>query len=122
MIQKKKLYEFPKEVIVTVNDNKFISQCFVSSRHRTFYQVNWRYLCQGLFSSHLHEDLVHEGILCYEQIQLLNKKMFDKNFDDESSVNSTNNLNNKKKDSTNYEIKKILQMILMKEQTCLKKI
>ena len=102
---KKMLYEFPKEVIVTVNDNKFISQCFVSSRHGTFFQVDWRYSCQGLFSFHLHEDLVHEGILCYEQIQLLNKKMFDENFDDESSVNSTNDLNNKKKDSTNYEIK-----------------
>ena len=69
-----------------------------------FYQADWRYSCQGLFSFHLYEDLVHEGILCYEQIQLLNKKMFDKNFNDDSSVNSANNSNNNTEDSTNYDI------------------
>ena len=101
---KKTLYQFPEEVIVTVNVNKFISQCFVSSRHGTFYQVDWRYSCQGLFSFHLHEDLVHEGISCYEQIQLLNRKMSDETFDDDSSVNSVISSNNKPEDSTNYEV------------------
>ena len=75
---KKTLYEFPKEIIVTVGVNEFVSKCFVSSKHGTFYQVAWRYSCNGLFSFYLHKDLVHDGIQCYEQIQLL-KKLFWRN-------------------------------------------
>ena len=110
---KKSLYEFPKEVIVTVSINEFVSQCFVSSKHGSFYQVDWRYSCQDLFSLYLHKDLIHDGVQCYEQIQLLKKTVLEKYFDNDSSMNSADNSYKDSEQIFDSEEQKILQNILI---------